>query len=134
MREIKFRYWDLKNKEMWSVGELHWDVFRREIQINHSDGGLLMQYIGLKAKNGVEIYDGDILRSSYYNDVYNHGALGDVSYKDCSFRVSWKILFGENTIQKRDPISTICSHVITNAEDIRIVGNIYDDPDLLADA
>jgi uncharacterized phage protein (TIGR01671 family) len=60
MREIKFRAWYNKNNEMivWDdikdcVQPVDWDDFVADCE--------LMQYTGLKDKNGVEIYEGDIL-------------------------------------------------------------------------
>jgi len=75
MREIKFRAWDERNEEMIykptlfdshnfkeKLGcalELNW-----HIQNTIGFFGALMQYTGLKDKNGKEIYEGDILTSS----------------------------------------------------------------------
>ena len=57
MREIKFRAWDAEAREMLgpfaSGCELAGDGFDSE--------WILMQYTGLKDKNGREIYEGDIL-------------------------------------------------------------------------
>lgn len=59
MREIKFRAWD-KNK-MYFL-ELVGNNF---MWINEQpEQGKLMQYTGLKDKNGKEIYFGDILQTS----------------------------------------------------------------------
>lgn len=71
MRDIRFRFWHEDNKVMVYSKDNHYSF--------HDVGGLyldeligidseLMQYTGLKDKNGVEIYEGDILASepSYY--------------------------------------------------------------------
>ena len=57
MRDIKFRAWSSLDEKMYQC------YMKEDIQdyFNHNDGITLMQYTGLKDKNGVEIYEGDIL-------------------------------------------------------------------------
>ena len=70
MREIKFRAWHPTNKVMhiFDLIKATSDVYIAQhfielLNNTHSEGSdLLMQYTGLKDKNGVEIYNGDILR------------------------------------------------------------------------
>ena len=52
MREIKFRYWYKNTKEMAYDIQMVFPVL--------SDHPIIMQYTGLKDKNGKEIYEGDI--------------------------------------------------------------------------
>ena len=60
-REIKFRAWHDSTKEMYK------DVHTKSSFYELFDNSLyeLMQYTGLKDKNGREIYEGDILDNHY---------------------------------------------------------------------
>ena len=66
MREIKFRAWDKNTKIMipWDhlvKSRISFRTFRCALVSENSDNIELMQYTGLKDKNGIEIYEGDIL-------------------------------------------------------------------------
>lgn len=56
-REIKFRVWN--GQKIWFPGHFSTDQYSHQLGFS---GTTLMQYTGLKDKNGAEIYEGDIVQ------------------------------------------------------------------------
>ena len=82
MREIKFRAFHEPTKQMFDVFSFDvnnvraWypEKYGLEISPDREDC-ILMQYTGLKDKNGREIYEGDIVKCNY--DKYIFSKSGD---------------------------------------------------------
>ena len=132
MREYKFRVWDTENKEMLKVQELDFeDTFYggrlsiRTDQYNDYfdiEDMILMQYTGLKDKKQKEIYEGDIIKIKHEFD--NTEYICEIIYVDGAFRTK-KFIFGS--------YYDCLYYWYANDCEIEIIGNVWEDSDLLND-
>ena len=120
MRKIKFRAWHKEKKIMGEV--LGIDILHKEIFFSNGDVDYceisdfkyieLMEYTGVKDKNGKEIYEGDIFHIGSKKILYV------VEWIDCGLKgrqIRNKSWIGLNYWK----------------EDIEVIGNIYENPELL---
>ena len=128
MKQVKFRAWEKKFKEMIEVYDI--DFAGGIINFNTAWRGLeeveLMQYTGLKDKNGKERYFDDIVKITWRKDTDSYLQQGD-DYIEKEFiaRIDWYI----------DRIV----YVLANGKKLNcpsdaqfeIIGNIYENPGLL---
>lgn len=155
-REIKFRIWaDNKlynkclvgntnntNDEKWTC-PMVW--LEKQKEWVHCDNGIICQYTGLHDKNGKEIYEGDIVLTQPLKDK-------PFSQKAKSKRlrgiVQYQVLCGKNFISEPDKIKYWGAEwnieIIDKKDyekyhnygwglffECEVIGNIYDNPELL---
>ena len=109
IREIKFRAWGHNGdkKQM-----LHFDIFMSQLddtmkyRIRVGDFPV-MEFTGLKDKNGKEIYESDIVRGDWHWDGWRPHV---IEWPDDGYDLRESCLGGE---------------------DLEVLGNIYENPDLL---
>lgn len=104
--------WDEEGEVMlYNAGDYQWDEV------------ILMQYTGLKDKNGVEIFEGDILTLKYPHDR--------------RYTVTAKVIRGSQisamVLKFEDEFTTeeIPLYKISAEHNFEVLGNIYENPDLL---
>jgi len=139
MREIKFRFWDDKCKKMLLNNGDCFTQTNKDIYIN-GDGNIYiefqdirsikyiisaqdfipMQFTGLHDCEGKEIYEGDILQYTFRPDdilfivKFTQGAFEAVDREDINKNYENSLLSDEN-------------------EHCKIIGNIYENPELLGE-
>jgi uncharacterized phage protein (TIGR01671 family) len=131
MREIKFRAWDKEKKRMALILNLFEKNGVRLIESltgEHEELAYknieLMQYTGLKDKDGKEIYEGDIL------DMIVSKFIPDEDGLDYEL-IKAQIYFENGSFWFKGNGRTDCNWHFYNEAEREVIGNIYEHPHLL---
>ena len=128
MREYKFRVWDKISKRMVYSDDygclsdfFNENTFDYHTNFKPRDTYVLMQYTGLKDKNGKQIYEGDIVEWFEENGRFHYK--GIVENKPGWFLIKDKLACRRILVK------------LMEAYNIEVIGNKYENPELLeADA
>ena len=131
-REIKFKVWDIEEKEMYEPHKIEYINFYdgfvtlEVVGFIEFEDAELLQYTGLKDKNGKEIYEGDILllEKGTKRTVFSvPGGFAIESLDDDLNKYGKEIFVPIEGLSDEQNASFIKS--------TKIIGNIYENPELL---
>lgn len=146
MREIKFRVWVINDFDGDGLEEYMDDdpaTLSSPLKA-HKDGDIvLMQSTGLNDKNGVEIYEGDIIEGTAYSVTHKavvrfgeykqDGSEGEYNSVTCigfyadAINPNELDKSGHRKIEKYDETTSLLYF-----DELKVIGNIYENPELIS--
>lgn len=135
MKDNKFRAWETLNQKMYylDLALYAWNdisnthkfalppnrqSLRESYTMMNLDALKIMQYTGIKDRSGNNIYEGDVVkgkRSSHWHDGYD--------------KVNAKVYFDQRNLSFC--VKGLGGGHLYNIEDLEVLGNVYENEDLL---
>jgi len=118
-RTIKFRAWDKINKQIITDCNKYTHY---HFGINYQKDIEFMQFTGLKDKNGVEIYEGDIIKGDW---------ISCDSLITSTFKVKYLGAGFSPFAEPAGDSSGVLYQTSLFSGDFEVIGNIFENPELL---
>ena len=119
MRELKFRAWNKHLKVM--KANIH--LLDNCNEYFNNDNQDVMQFVGLKDKNGKEVYVGDILHSPTWGGSGRKSPHDNHVVEWHSGNAAWVATGYNGTVE--------VSPSVTVRRDFVVIGNVWENPELL---
>jgi uncharacterized phage protein (TIGR01671 family) len=154
MREIEYRVWDKKRNKMLinyddqsgpkdEIYADEWDTFLMGLSqiANNPEEYDLMEFVGLRDKGGKKIFEGDIVSVPYVNPIgqldmatedhksivlFENGGFKLTDYGDNQDISYWQERGQTKYISNYGNVTELLPHT-----KLTIIGNIYENPDLM---
>lgn len=132
MREQKYRVWDGEKmyypEKITFTNGLVTHILTKELRIEFGEECeiISLEFTGLHDKNGKEIYEGDIVKCSFWTigekdgiQYHEKNLVGEVTYLD--FQGRYSVVYGDDYMVTLE----------LGAIEKEVIGNIYENKDLL---
>lgn len=127
--ETEFRYWDSWNEEMTYSENNVSKFFEKYEKLKEGENNpILMQYTGLKDKNGTKIYKGDIFTHNGKNFVCNWSERFGYCFVETNSQLG---NFHIDGIVMRKQNVRYYADIISYLKYIEVIGNIHQHKELL---